>query len=304
MNRYKDNPIVARWFAGDLTDYHGTYTLRVLSAHQQVINLAVDGWGHLLALASPALYKGPAAICLEEEDFSKCSKQLVPPATGRFQPGRLELMGREGRIAIDWTGRPTYTFGPPPLPAVDPLKLSRMLGLVYSYLSLSEKVPASGILLGLEGGESYFRKRLIGDFPLLVQSLANGQGEQFALSCRRLCGLGRGATPTGDDLIHGALVAGRYYFHSRRLSWTAPAYPPGLHRDTTRLGGHMLEMARRGLTMEPVRNLLTALFTARLHRWHLNCMLEIGSSTGFDLTVAICYTLRHLLHIGHTLQLR
>lgn len=304
MSTVNHRLIIARWFAGDLAGYRSVYPLRVLSVHRQVVNLVVNGWPHLLALSSPALYKGPAAICLEEEGFFVCRDQISRLSTGWFQPGSINLAGKEGGLTIDWANCPSYLFDPPPLPAANPLKLNRPLDLLRSRLSLAGEVPSSAALLGIEGGESYFRAAIMESFPPLVGSLLTGSKEQFDIYCRRLCGLGRGATPTGDDLIHAAVITCRYYFHSNDLSWTPPDYPSGLRFATTYLGAHMLEMARRGLTVEPVRNLLSGIFTGTLNLNRINLLLEIGSSTGYDLAAAIWYTLSYLLDNRQIIQLR
>ncbi len=299
--------IVARWFAGDLTDYRSAHPLRVLSVHRQVINLAVNGWPHLLTLSSPALYKGPAAICLEEEDFFACKDQINRLATGRFQPGNLTFSEKRHSLTIDWTNSPPCSFAPPLLPGFNPLIINRSLELLLSRISREKNPSASAALLEIEGGESYFRDALMSSFPLLLDSLlAGGQRgqEQFATNCRRLCGLGKGSTPTGDDLIHGALIACRYYFLSRRFPWVPPNYPPGLYSATTLLGGHMLEMGIRGLAVAPVKNLLSEIFSGTLNTGSINRVLEIGSSTGYDLAAAIWCTLRYLAGIGQFFQLK
>ncbi|HHX86965.1 MAG TPA: DUF2877 domain-containing protein, partial [Firmicutes bacterium] len=149
----------------------------------------------------------------------------------------------------------------------------------------------------VEGGESYFRTEIMNNFPPLVEAAHTGKRQEFAVASRRLSGLGRGATPTGDDLIHGALIACRYYFHSRRLPWISPPYPPQLNSSTTLLGAHMLDIASRGLTIEPVRSLLLEIFAGRVTPGSLRLLLEVGSSTGYDLAVAIYYTLSRLLAV-------
>ncbi len=297
MSKAGHKLITARWFAGDLTDYRLVYPVRLLSVHHHAINLVVNGWPHLLVLSSPALYKGPAVICLEEEGFYICAGQINCLSKGWFRPGSINLSGKEHRLTIDWANCPAYCFAPPPLPVFNPLTINQSLNLLRSWLSRAGDVSSSAALLGAEGGESYFRTEIMNNFPPLVEAAFTGSQQEFAVTCRHLSGLGRGATPTGDDLIHGALIACRYYFHSCRIPWIPPHYPPQLGSSTTLLGAHMLDIAHRGLTIEPVRSLLSGIFTGYLTPGCLRLLLEVGSSTGYDLAAAIFFTLSRLLAV-------
>ncbi len=287
--------MAAEWHAADLADCRTEGPLQVLSLHRRAVNIDVRGWPHLLTIADPALYKGPAAICLQKEDFNIFRRQIDPQSTGRFQSGKIILEGMNRLLVINWADSPACRFDPPPLPVANRETIARSLGVLRHRLSLVKEAPDSSVLLGFRGGDSYFRAKLVESFPPLVQAAFTVNKEKFALYFRNLCGLGKGASPSGDDLIHGCLLACRYYFHSTHIRWSPPPYPPGSGSCTTRMGAHMLEMARRGLSMEPVRNLLSGMFGGTLAQKSINSVLDIGSGTGYDLASAIWYTLNNFL---------
>jgi hypothetical protein len=303
MSEHSDIIIKAEWFASDLRDYRSDFPISLLSSHRQVVNMLVDGWRHLLAISSPSLYKGPAAIGLSLEDLNSYKRLLNDCSEVWFSPGIIKVCGQESNLIINWTDSPCVSFAPPVSPCVDLIgnspsasgRIHRSLQGLRQHLSEISGVSSSAVLLGMEGGEEYFRMEIVESFPSLVNSALTGNQEEFRSYCLRLVGLGHGSTPTGDDLIHGALIACRYYFHYQRVSWEPPGFPKQICRSTTLMGAHVLEMAQRGLTPEPVRNLLQEIFSGCLSRKSCNDLLSMGSSTGYDLGVAVYCTLSHLV---------
>lgn len=285
--------IKARWYAQDLDECGEPAPVRVVSVHEEVINLQPAGWTRLLMLTAPSLPRGPACVGLPAHKFALCRDLLRPPATGAYGPGLLRFAEAPG-LDISWRASPAVSFDPPEKLACNPGGLRRA---IKSHIELLRQAPApsaAAVLLGEAGGEDFFRRAVEGAFPRLVVGLWAGKKQDFYLSCRSLVGLGRGSTPTGDDLIFGSLIACHYYSRIKERPWSAPAFPEGAPERTALPGQHMLELGRRGLAPDPVRGFMLALFRGNTDRRPLQRLLRVGAATGYDAAVAVLLTLEIL----------
>ena len=155
---------------------------------------------------------------------------------------------------------------------------------------------AAAILLGLDGGEPYFREKFITNFPQFVAALIEGNEADLIHYSQNIL-LGRGSTPTGDDLVCGEL-AGRYHaLWNGQTNWRRPALAVNRSTVTTALSVHSLELGARGLAVAPVRNHLLSLFSEKWDRESLSRLLMMGSSTGYDLAVSMQVTLEYCFGI-------
>lgn len=279
----------AQWIARDLFRHRGVFRLGVFSAHRQVINLEAEGWPHLLVLAGPDLFRAPAALGLAGKDLDAVAAEIGRVTGGRLAQERLVLEGTGIRFTISWDGKPALSFGPPDGLNAPPARVRENLDRCRGVLMDRPPASAAAVLLGAEGGEPFFRDAYRRHFSRILAALAESKEQEFSASCQSIIGLGRGSTPTGDDLICGALLAARYYdqWSSGRRGWKPPRLPPGWREATTALSAHSLELSRRGLAAAPVREHLTALFTGTWREDHLHRLLATGSTTGYDLAVAI-----------------
>ncbi len=129
------------------------------------------------------------------------------------------------------------------------------------------------------------------DLAALETSLAKGDSHTAAVVAARIAGLGPGLTPSGDDLLAGALA-----FHA----WAEAA---GCLRDggvlraavrdaavprTTRIAGQLMHAAARGQVTAPLAALLFSLF-ARIATFppDLAALLAIGETSGADLLAGV-----------------
>jgi hypothetical protein len=289
MQKQQQRTLEAAWYALDLNRYTDPASFRVLSAHRQVVNLQVEGWPHLLIIAGPRLERGPAAAGLNGPDFMALRRYLRPGAVGRFEPGLLRFNAPGQAPALAWRGRPALSFAPPEQLDGDPAQIRAALQSYLQWLPRAGVDSASSVLFDLPGGEPYFREAMRDALPPLIYALLAKNQQDFTKFCRSLIGLGRGATPAGDDLVYGALIAGRWHAILRREVWQEPRFPEGFAGKTTILGRHMLEMGRRGLAAEPVSEFMFSLLQNSPSFALLQRIARIGSSSGYDIAAAVLY---------------
>ncbi|MFO7952152.1 MAG: DUF2877 domain-containing protein [Bacillota bacterium] len=277
------------WFAADLQNYKQESKMHLLSIHDHVLNFRVDGWSHLLMIAGPVLEKGPATIGLKEDEFRKLRGFVLKAESGWFEPEKIFFYGSKSSLRLSWHRGEKISFAPFKLSALDLKLIEKSANAYRDMLGKSGFPTPSAVLLGLPGGESYFRQKLHHNFPGLVEFLINRRRTDFLSSCAEISGLGRGASPTGDDLIHGVLVAFHYFVFDRHFTESMAEDFLKMAEGTTLMGRHMLETGRRGLTSEALRQFIQALARGKATPTSLYRVLKTGSQTGHDLAAAVLY---------------
>lgn len=285
------------WWARDLAAYKRPRKITVLSVHDQVINLRVEGWRHLLMVAAPVTWRGPSTIGLTREGFRNFGRVLHPGMEGSFDRGTVWISANH-EVSICLGAGKDISFAPGVLPAAGTAAIRSVLPEVKASLLAAGCDISSSVLIGGSSGEGFFRERIRASFPRLLSSLATGDRAGFNSACADLVGLGRGSTPSGDDLVCGALLTYRYFTQNRGERWQPPRIPPEAVAGTTLLGAHMLEMGRRGLAPEPVRDFLISLVQGESNAGILSRITMLGASTGFDIAHAVLATLEHLCKSG------
>lgn len=278
-------------------------TLRVLSVHDHVINFYTPSWSHLFMICDPSVHRGPASIGLSFCLFEDLLKTIDQELPCRFDPGQIIIGGVDGGIRISLDGE-IVSFVPPlpegrstgessayleeALPALRRLANGRLCSvLLGDQDGLDAEDPAEWLDLGSE---------IRTTFPRFLEALMAGDSPALELWSKRLVGLGFGSTPTGDDLIHGALVALHYLERLSSLRYEAPVLPRSLWKLTTPLGAHMLAMGRLGLTPEPVGRFLKELCEQTLSGRTMGQLAAIGSDTGINIAVGAYRMLRNHAH--------
>ena len=275
MGRVMKN-LPARWAARDLLDHGGRAGVRAVSLHDQVINLQVDEWNHMLMLAAPGMYRGPASAGLGDPDFRALREELKPGDTGWFEDGRIDFPG--GGFTVSLADAELVSFSVPRELEIRGASIAAAEG----ELAASAASQLCSCLLG-EPGMDPFGEAIRLRFPLLLRSLVLGSQAEFETACSSLIGLGYGSTPTGDDLIHGALIA--LHCLNQILLRPIPRLPRGLGRRTTLLGAHMLEMGRLGLTPEPVLAFALDLLAGKPISGSLDGVRRMGADSGISIAV-------------------
>lgn len=299
MRPLKPLNFTAAWYASDLEERRESFPLRVIAVHDHVLNLEVERRPRLLMITGPGLARGPASVGLGAEYFNRLKEVVGENTPGAFQPGLVRLDGKGNAVEIRWAGKTAVSFTPPPDLKGSPDRAKAAVLQYLNWLPRTGIASASGVLLGVSGGDAYFRAAIGANFPVLLNAVLTSNQQDFQFSCRNLIGLGRGATPTGDDLVYGALASFHYYMAMKRIIPEIPAYPGDYRSRTTLLGLHMLEMGRQGLAPEPVRNFLISLSQGKPSYPILHRICQIGSSTGYDITVAALLLLRWALERHH-----
>lgn len=281
--------IRAVWHADDLKRYKNEYNFQVLSFHDHAINLRVTPWKHLLIIADPFLEQGPSMICLSNTDFELLKQYRSGVIRGSFNQDYLELRTENQVIELQWReSKPVYFASR----SYDNIDFSVLKSAVFFYKNILSKEhlqsPAA-VLFNFPGGDSLIRQEINKYFPLLVEALLQNRGQDFLYLCRKFIGLGHGLTPAGDDLIHGALVA----CHSFNYSETFKEYPgtelSRLAAKTNYFGQHMLEMGILGLTPRAVNIFIDSIADGRPSVDVLSRVTAIGSSSGYEIAMAILY---------------
>jgi hypothetical protein len=290
MKREEHPVISATWHAADLEEHEGCSELTLLSIHDHVINFQVTAWHNLLMVAGPDLEKGPSVIGLSESDFKLFSRQVKNEPDGFFGTSVLLTGPAERSIRLNWRSGRSCSFTAPRVLEHDLNKMRLAVGIYRALLKQSGINTESAVLLQLAGGDQYFRQKIRDIFPVLVDSLLEKDKSKFIDCCRNLIGMGRGSSPTGDDLIHGALAACHSFAaETAFLDEIAEEFHEAAQK-TNRMGRHMLETGRKGLTPEIVRLFICSVAEGSPDRLILQRLLKIGSGTGADLAFAIlCY---------------
>ncbi len=282
------------WYASDLDYFESGSEFRVLSVHRDVINLVSDKHSRLLIIAVEGPVKGPSTIGLAEKDFLYLNGLISETDCFCLERERLNVYFNSGATSV------IVYFGEKISFNVADYAKTEMAFSYESYLFYYENMKswpspsASAVLLNLPGGEEYFRNELSANYPHLVASLLQSDEEEFLKRCRKIIGMGRGLTPTGDDLIHGTLVTFRYFRPSFKFNnWTFKELL-NLCNNTTKHGKHMINLGFHGLTLQPGLELLKDLSAVNEPVENMHGMFSIGSSTGYDLAVAVLYSARQI----------
>jgi hypothetical protein len=289
----KNINIEAVWASVDLDEHTKAAEVKLISVHDNVVNLQVDGWRHLLFVAGPNLEAGPASIALEEPDFSYFKNSIAKIKRITYRDGCLLITDRTSEtpghefIRLTWRNSVRKSFSLHILKPPNQQLIKKALHDYKLMLAAAEPVHSAGILLGLSGGEKYFREQISENFPSLVEALLQDNRHEFKRYAKNLIGLGRGLTPTGDDLMHGLLIAYRYFFNSDGPDESVKIDLHTLAGNTNLFGRHMIETGSKGLTPDVFNMFLKTLVEGKADRSLITRIGGIGSSSGYDTTIAI-----------------
>ncbi|MTI94691.1 MAG: DUF2877 domain-containing protein [Firmicutes bacterium] len=276
--------VEALWVATDL-ELTKTKELFPVSRHQTVINLRIGDTPDLVMISSPQIYKGPSAMGLSHEDFTTIYNYFDDNQSCRVGQGCIEFNNVNSSIKMYFETTPAIDFGIPNGLKTDPTILSDSTNSLKNLL-VSMPRSASSALAGASTN-CPFEQELLLHFPCLVKALVHCDVGLFQRTCLRLAGLGVGATPTADDMIHGALITRTYLGATGILDPIYHELPCGLDVKTTTLGFHMLHMGQKGLAAEPVRDLLINIFEGKDLAESAAQVAGIGATSGYDIMIGI-----------------
>lgn len=283
----------ALWVAADLL-IQEPGQFRLVSLHEHVANFEVDGWSSLLMIGDPFVHRGPSSLAVSHEGFIELRRILQSCSTGLFAYGELNLSDGIQKFRIGF-GDLVLDFSVPQGLHWNPCTLRMSREFITNCLREQAPICDSFGLLGIESDNDLFLSTFARSVPSVITAIALEDDELLHTSCRSIIGLGTGATPTGDDLIHGAMVT--YHYSMRAQGRPPPRFTlsPNLVSMTTPLGRHMLTTGVQGLTCQPVRNYLISLFTGTINSETILELGSIGASTGWDVAIATLLMLDELL---------
>lgn len=214
--------------------------------------------GSIVALVSPPLLNGPLNIVVGPPgDFS--FQQWRIGMTARADPSSLQL---EDGIEIDLARAHIWDATLMPWDEVEAATLRTSLDIVRRTVlqeapegSFAHYLPGSG---ERGSGADPLRYRAHDGMTQLQAGLRERAQQDVAGGARKLAGLGPGLTPSGDDVLVGALVALTVWPPSN-LAGFRQAIVDAVPGHTTRISTAYLEAAARGEASEAWHRLLAVL---------------------------------------------
>lgn len=296
----------AKWVAQDLLRQEPA-RIRLLSLHEHVANFVIEDQTHLLMISDPSVYPGPSAIGLSYEAYGELSQTLSSNQTGQMEDGQVKVQRGTGEFTISY-GDYVRDFSIPSDLDWKRETVRASTRLATDFIVQSQRSISTSLLLSANRAskkgicddfhETFFLTAFREHVPALVRAIIQGDKESFWNAVSKLVGLGQGSTPSGDDLIHGALVAYQYARIAQGQPYEVPFMPPELIEQTTMLGRHMLIMGSRGLTPEPIRGFLSSLLRGQVNEVVISKLGDIGASTGWDIATAALLMLIQLEEEG------
>jgi hypothetical protein len=285
----------ASWYAADLDSCRARSNITRLSLHDHVINFRVDSWPHLLIVADSQLERGPATVGCSDHIFSRVAGIARDMNSGWYEPFFIRLSGAAGEACLKWrTADPCYFS----LPKISVFDRATLLKTVEAYLALLRTMTqqsAAAVLLGLTGGEDYFRQQISNNMPNLLNALITESEKDFIEACRNLIGMGKGFSPTGDDLIHGALLAYHCFMNDDSFIFKISGSFHALFGQTNFMGQHLLQMGWKGKASEAMIAFMFTLNDGVVNKSALRRVLKIGSGSGFEMAIAMLLYVKTML---------
>jgi hypothetical protein len=280
------SPPVAAWLRRN-------QAARVLSVFDQACNL-IDEQGAVVALVSPRVGNGPFHAVLNQALPFRAS--ILPGSAIRIETGRLIA----GRIAVDL--RPAQLWSPVPDWISLRASLHQVLGRALHLAGLVpdlHALPSSNASYGHasawgSGLASFPSPRAIQAARDLWTAVAAADTQGCEAAASQLAGLGPGSTPSGDDLLLGAMYASWLIHPAPEARAIANAIVAVAAPRTTSLSAAWLLAAGRGECGEAWHQLLGALGGAddAAPRAAAARILQTGASSGQEALAAFLAVFR------------
>ncbi len=275
------------WYAADLERYSSEYRVKLLSAHKEILNFRVESWPHLLMVSEDGFEKGPCTIGLKPEFFNEFHERARSATRIWFNNQALRLFVGNKDYSINWREGERLSFAPY---KIDNFKHRNVCTTVEHYCQALEGInlnTPSAVLLGMNGGSEYFREKIKYYYPKVINALLLRNEHQLINSCRNIIGMGSGSSPSGDDLICGALLSFHYFTADHMFIDNITAKLKAETGKTNLIGGHMIEIGLSGLAPYIFQALLVSISKGRFEPDLLNRTFKVGASTGSDLLIAL-----------------
>jgi hypothetical protein len=260
----------------------GTY--RFHSRFHRVVNFGHRG--RLIAVVDEAIGPGPLNIVLRG-----LQRAQATPSPLQITPRTVLFAGQHYRF----TARHRY-YSALDFPVVDLPRLHRNLSALGE--ALKEASPPNSLAFLLDGKRcKHFRA---GFERAFAEQITRGVHQVFhghrLQGIRLLKGCGLGLTPGGDDFIAGFLI-GHHLLQRLRGQDPQPAADAIFRaaRGKNIFSNTFLDLARRGLLLGSIKDLVMALLTGReaAVRRAAGKLFAVGQTSGADLATGLFMTLEH-----------
>ena len=290
----------ALWTADDLELFRGKPEVCFFSAHDHYINFNVKNHNRLLMIADSQAMPGPSTIAINEKAFNRISELSSGYIKGFLENEQVVLEYNQIIVIINRRSGIKKSFAP-----ACPGKINinnHRLTAGYYRAHIEKRVnefqasPAL-VLLDLPGGETYFRKAVSKCYPAIIEALLKNNAGAFIESAAELAGLGRGFSPSGDDLIYSSLLAHNYYKNDLAMMNQIRNNIGILIKQTNVMGSHMLALGTMGLAGENILDYITSFEKGFVKKDLIERVLSVGSTTGLDIAIGIIYYINLLFKL-------
>ncbi len=254
----------------------GTTTWFVQSIFQRSLNIQNNEQDQLILITSVAYPKMPHAIYLAEDSLNRLIASVGINQSVKISDRHLRL----GDTTIFVTGSPVYQSQLVGGQILDKGSLACFLQVIMTI----EKRNGFDFLFSEIGNKSIFDTyREFKAFGMLF----NGSADEQIKALRLIIGRGKGLTPSGDDMLIGAMAANIFLPRlPKAFAENMLQILSGDVKATTTVSEHYLRCALQGRFNEPIKDLLQALCTRSgietIEKKIMN-ITEIGHTSGLDM---------------------
>jgi hypothetical protein len=266
----------------------GSHAERFVERHTSAVLVAVftrslhlGADGDFLCIGDASIGKGPLNATVDAAGWARVARKLPPAGSEvRIDAGRIEIRGAVVSTAA------ASTWRPPSWPRV--AGVERVAAALDDLARRAHKqAPADGlarIVLGSPGEPASAFERIAQPRVIRMRRWASARlsGSAHEQAPVDLLGLGPGLTPSGDDLLCGALVALHAIGRVDASRDLHAAIAGAARSATSPLSNAFLQAAAEGHGYEALHTMIIALLENRPFARDLEVLGRIGHTSGWD----------------------
>jgi Protein of unknown function (DUF2877) len=241
-------------------------------------SLHLEADGDFLCLGDPSIGRGPLNAIVSGDAWAALGR-MVPPVGSSVLIDRRSI--RIAGAAIDRTGAALWHPAPWPT-APSPRRMAEAVDeLAQLCITGAPEDGLARVVLVRAAGPGSALARVARSRVDRLRAWLDGCGAAPPID---LLGLGPGLTPSGDDVLCGALVALRAVGRSGAADRLAATVAVAAPTATSPLSGAFLRAAAEGLGAEPLHEIIRELLSGRTEvlARRLEALGAIGHTSGWD----------------------